>query len=197
MYNTEHIFLFTRAFLKTYHVLIVCLPDTNYYIFINFSRALRIYYTHVRCLNLRAKCIPNVIFVQLSIVCHQSVHWYYFTGRRWHSDGIYINVCARGSLIEVSNGRDSSEQSSVLVRHQSSLGKINFLSIVFHLEYTVIKQPNGIRSRMPGNQSSLYIYMYIIIYSFFSLHYIAFLFFVLYCETHFYGHLSHSSTPTS
>lgn len=42
-------------------------------------------------------------------------------------------------------------------------------------------------------------YIHIIIYSFFSLHYITFLFFVLYCETHFYGHLSHSSTslPTA
>lgn len=101
---------------------------------------------------------------------------------------------------------DSSEQSSVLVhlspsllpsllfhhrlnllRLQSSLEKIHFLFIVFHLEYTVIKRPNGIRSRIPGNQSSLEYNIYII-RSYFL--FIIFLSFVLfYDETHFYGHL--------
>lgn len=54
----------------------------------------------------------------------------------------------------------------VLLR--SSSGRINFLFIVFRLEYTVIKRPGGIRSQMPGNQSSLCILcLYILIYHLF------------------------------
>jgi len=55
----------------------------------------------------------------------------------------------------------------VFVLLRSSSGRINFLSIVFRLEYTVIKRPDGIRSRMPGNQSSLCIYTFISIYCLF------------------------------
>lgn len=74
----------------------------------------------------------------------------------------------------------------VLLR--SSSGRINFLFIVFRLEYTVIKRPGGIRSQMPGNQSSLCILCLYINISF--IHYflfiILFLFFVLFCETHIF-----------
>jgi len=97
----------------------------------------------------------------------------------------------RGSLIEVSAGRRRGEQSSVFVLLRSSSGRINFLFIVFRLEYTVIKRPDGIRSRMPGNQSSLCIYIYIYIYINilfirYFLFIILFLFFILFYETHIF-----------
>lgn len=96
----------------------------------------------------------------------------------------YTNV--QGSLIEVCAGRQQRAKFSAcspllsflillfdhhlhLLRLQSSLEKIHFLLIVFHLEYTVIKRPNGIRSRIPGNQSSLEYNIYIIILIFSSL----------------------------
>lgn len=97
----------------------------------------------------------------------------------------------RGSLIEVSVGRRRREQSSLFVLlRSSSSGRINFLFIVFRLEYTVIKRPDGIRSRMPGNQSSLcslYIPIYInILFIRYFLFIILFSLFILFRETHIF-----------
>jgi len=106
---------------------------------------------------------------------------------------MYIYMCdiiiMRGSLIEVLVGRRRRrEQSSpfVLLRPSSS-GRINFLFIVFRLEYTVIKRPDGIRysgCREINLHYVRYIPMYILFIRYFLFIIFVFVLIILFCETH-------------